>query len=233
MAILACMTVDENWSHFFKPEVRKQGFDYFQNDDVFLQIASDTQILAFVKGSSRIKVHLTTESIASTSFNADCSCSSSGKGQLCKHIWATLLAVEKKHPDFLDSKKEVHKISQMKPQSRPLHAPSPEQLEKKEKFKAQQSDYRKEQYQKLKQKKKDQRKGSTQQAATLPENVQIALQFFSENGFPLSTPMSPVDIGNARKILARVFHPDKGGTHAEALLLNENYDILMEWASRQ
>ncbi len=211
------------WAHFFKPEVLKQGTSYFEAGDVFLKIAGDTQIQAYVKGSSPIKVFFNSSSIASPSFEVDCNCSSSNKGQLCKHIWATLLEVERKHPDFLDSKKELHKI----------HKES-EENDKKEQLKAKQSDYRKVQYQKQKlkaQKQKFAKRGLKAAGPVYPEPVQKALTYFSENGFNFTTPIDPEELANARKILARVFHPDKGGTHEEVLLLNQNFELLLEEAT--
>ena len=229
------MAVETHWAHFFKHEVRKQGFDLFAEGVVFLQIAADTQIQALFKGTAHAKVHLKSSSIASPSFNADCSCPSSGKGHFCKHIWATLLAVEKKHPDFLDSKIEIHKVSELtvsktlKPRAASQdHAAAAA---------AKQSDYRKEQYQKQKQKLKDRKKSQRDQEKVspltdFPEEIQKAIQFFSENGFTFTHPPGSAELMNARKILSRIFHPDKGGTHEEALLLNENYEVLMDWATR-
>ncbi len=211
------MVVDEIWDQFFKPEVRKQGLLCHQKGAVFLQIKADTQIQAFIKGSSRIKVHFVAKSISSPSFDADCTCSASAKERLCQHIWATLLTVQKEFPDFLDSKNEVNKITQMK-------AANPAQVS----AKAKQADYRKQQYQKQKQKLKELKRGDVAKPE-LPEDVKNAVQFFSENGFTFATPVDHSEITNARKILARVFHPDKGGTHAEALTLNKNYETLMAW----
>lgn len=211
----------QKWSHFFKPEVCKQGKAYFEDGDVFLKVAGDTHIQSYVKN---LKVFFTADSIASPSFNVDCSCSAAEKGQLCKHIWATLLAVEKQHPDFLDSKSEVNKVRR-----------ESEASQKKEQMKAKQSDYRKVQYQKQKlkaQKLKLARKDMESSGPNYPEYIQNALTYFSENGFTLSTPIDPEELANARKTLARVFHPDKGGSHDEALQLNENYEILLEWEGR-
>lgn len=216
------MSVDQ-WSHFFKPEVLKQGARYVESGEVFLKIAGDTQIQAYVKGSSPIKVFFNASSIASPSFEVDCTCSLSTKGQLCKHIWATLLTVEKQHPDFLDSKKEINKV----------HKGS-EERSKKEQLKAKQSDYRKVQYQKQKlklQKQKLAKKGVKDLDPGYPEHIQNALDYFSENGFSFTTPIDPAELANARKTLSRVFHPDKGGTHDEVLLLNKNYEVLLKEAT--
>jgi uncharacterized Zn finger protein len=216
----------QSFFSFFKPEVRKQGEDIFRKGAVFLQSSADTQVHAFVKSSSSIKVRLMSESIANTSFDVDCSCPSAKKGQFCKHIWATLLAVEQKNPDFLDSKTEIEKADLLTAVTRattPANAAQAERKEMfKEKFKIQQADYRKAQYQKQKEKKHSE--------PELPEAIQSAFQFFAENGFSLSYPIQAEEVANARKTLARVFHPDKGGTHAEALELNRNYEILIEYS---
>ena len=222
------MSVNELWSHFFKPEVRKQGLDSFQDGSVFLQIAGDTQIQAFVKGSSRAKVSFTAESIASPNFTVDCSCPPSSKGQLCKHIWATLLAVEKNHPDFLDSKKELNKITRPKE----LSPAAEKQNEfKKQRYEVQKQN-RKLQVKEKKSAEKERKRKSAEREPDFPEEVRGAIQFFSVNGFIFSNPIDPSEVMNARKVLSRIFHPDKGGTHEEALLLNENYEILVEWATR-
>jgi uncharacterized Zn finger protein len=198
----------QSFFSFFKPEVRKQGEDIFRKGAVFLQSSADTQVHAFVKSSSSITVRLMSESIANTSFDVDCSCPSAKKGQFCKHIWATLLAVEQKNPDFLDSKTEIEKADLLTAVTR---ATTPAN-----------ADYRKAQYQKQKEKKHSE--------PELPEAIQSAFQFFAENGFSLSYPIQAEEVANARKTLARVFHPDKGGTHAEALELNRNYEILIEYS---
>lgn len=49
---------------------------------------------------------------ASPLVSADCTCPLSKKGQLCKHIWATLLTVADRRPDFLDGKEEIEKRTQ-------------------------------------------------------------------------------------------------------------------------
>ena len=214
----------EQWSHFFKPEVSKQGEKSFAEGDVFLKIKGDTHIHAYVKSSSPIRIHFSSISIASPLFNAACSCSASEKGQFCKHIWATLLAVEQQHPDFLDAKKEIYKTFE-EPEVDEKHAAF------KEKQKARQAEYRKEQYQKQKQRLKDRKSASVAaEEPGFPPKVQGAVDFFAENGFHFVDPIDPQDVANAKKVLSKVFHPDKGGTHEEILLLNSNYEILMKWS---
>ena len=244
------MAAEKPWTHYFKPEVRKQGTDAFESGAVYLSISGDRRIEAFVKAGAPVKVSLISESIESAVFTASCPCTSSAKGQFCKHIWATLLEVEAKFPDFLDSKTEIEKgesvaRSSFKPAPRPAAAPSAataasvaKQAEYRESTKARAADYRKAQYQKQKQRAKDikqakKNEGKVSKLAPptpdLPEDVAEALKYFEDNGFPLEVPFEKDAVANARKILARIFHPDKGGTHEETLALNQNYDILVEF----
>lgn len=228
------------WAHFFKPEVRNQGEKHFANGDVFLKIKADTQIQAYVKNSSPIRIFFKTSSIASPHFSVSCSCPQFKKGQFCKHIWATLIAVENEFSDFLDSKKEFdrasteqEKTSTKKELSEAEVLRIQKQSEQKQKLKERQSDYRKTQYQKQKLKTKErklkQKDPKNDDANLFPDSVQRAVDFFKENGFAFIEPIDPNEVANARKILSRVFHPDKGGTHEEVLTLNANYDILMKW----
>ena len=62
-----------------------------------------------------------------------------------------------------------------------------------------------------------------------PPTIESALIYFSENGFPLTQPITEETLNNARKKLARIFHPDMGGKHDEAVDLNKNYDILTKF----
>jgi hypothetical protein len=104
------------------------------------------------------------------------------------------------------------------------------QKEQKEKYKAQQKIFRQQQYQKLKKKVKEQKTKATKE--NFPENVEAAIQFFFVNGFSFSSPIDQAEVSYAWKSLAQVFHPDKGGTHTEALLLNKHYEILKTWVTR-
>jgi uncharacterized Zn finger protein len=229
------MRAEKLWSHFFKPEVRKQGSAYFDSGAVVLQIAADTRVQAFIKGAARIKVSLVADSIASPSFDANCTCPSSQRGQLCKHIWAILLAVDSRSLDFLDSKTEIAKGTSSQVTSQPARPESASLRARKDTLKTKQAEYRKAQYQKQKQKMKDRKSGMIAREPTsahpdLPDDVADALRFFLDNGFAFANPITSIEVINARKVLSRIFHPDKGGTHEEALLLNSNYEILMMWA---
>ncbi|QLY24176.1 J domain-containing protein [Bdellovibrio sp. KM01] len=219
------VSVETTWEHYFKPEVRKQGREDLAEGLAVMSVAGDARIEGYVKASKSIKVLFVADSIGSNTFAVDCSCSSASKGTFCRHIWAMLLLTEKKHPDFLDSKTNLEKGTLF------VAVESP--------FKAKQADYKKQQYQKLKERAKEQRqqiknkaKGISSKSAkgtTYSQDVNAAFEFFSVNGFPLENNLDEESLKNAKKVLARVFHPDKGGTHDESVILNENYQILMDY----
>lgn len=215
------MSLTQALEHFFKPEVRNSAIEFIRKNAVVISVGSDTLIEGYVKGSASIKVSLKAETIQSDTFYADCNCPSSKKGQLCKHIWAMLLWTENKYPDFLSSKQNIEKKSSQK---------NPKQSA----FKAKQDDYKKQQYQKQKLRNKaikDEKKKSkfAQAKPDYPEDVEKALLFFAENGFPLQIPFEEDALKNAKKKLSRVFHPDIGGSHQESVDLNVNYDILIRF----
>lgn len=216
------MSVESAWEHFFKPEVRKRGREDFAKGLAVMSIGGDTQIQGYVKATPLAKVSFNADDISSPTFTVDCSCSSAAKGALCKHIWAMLLVVEQKHPDFLDSKKSFEKVTKFAATESP--------------FKAKQDEYKKQQYQKQKARAKEQRLQKKNQdkapaASKYPEEVVQALVFFSSNGFPLEGSLNEESLKAAKKILARVFHPDKGGTHDESVVLNRNYEVLIRFIS--
>jgi SWIM zinc finger len=197
-------------ANFFKFEEQKHGADLL--DKVIISSASDTAVRAFVRGSQACKVSLSADGIASAACTADCTCSAGRKGALCKHIWAVLLKLE--GYDFLASKKEIVKVG---PPPNPIR----------EMANLRQAAYRKERYQKNKERSK-QLKGDPAPAANYPEPVVEARAFFNENGFPFQN-FDLDELLNAKKILMRVFHPDKGGSHEETVKLNQNFDILSDY----
>ncbi len=215
------MSLTAALEHFFKPEVRNSGSEFVNKNAVVISVGSDTLIEGYIKASTSIKVSLKAKAIEDENFNADCSCPSSKKGQLCKHIWALLVWTETKYPDFLSSKNNIEKKSS-------------EDSPKQSAFKAKQDDYKKQQYQKQKLRNKaikDEKKKNKFQPErpTYPEDVEQALQFFAVNGFPLEIPFEEEDLKTAKKKLSRVFHPDIGGSHQESVDLNVNYDILIRF----
>ena len=217
------------WENYFKPETRNSGLALFKKEKVSLAYTGDTEVQAFVKSTTVIKVIFKVESVGSTTINVHCSCPQSSKGQFCKHIWATFLVIDQKKPDFLDSKKSLEKTTQI------IGVKTELQQLKKENYKLKQADYRKEQYQKQKEyqkkKSKDFKKSKHQMDAdnSYPQAIESALQYFLENGFTLRESPNEESINTAKKKLSRVFHPDLGGSHSEILELNKQAEILLKF----
>lgn len=208
---------------FFKPDVLQKGQDLFDAETLFLTAASDTTIQSLIKGSPPARVTLATEDIASPTFSADCNCTQAAKGLLCKHIWATILQTEKKYPDFLESKKDLEQKEK---------ADAPESP-----YKIKQAEYKKQQSEKMKARAKEQRQAKKNlkrppPAAAkpdYPEDVVEAIDYFTQNGFELGTPLDLDLLKEARKKLSRIFHPDRGGSHDEATTLNNYYETLTDF----
>lgn len=216
MCYKECMSVEETLADSFRPEERSKGSELVRKDLVVISSASDTHVKAFVKASSAAKVTLLAEEVAGSSFSAECSCPAGRKGTLCRHIWAVLLKLETKQSDFLEGKVQI--------EGGEPAAPSPAAIK--------QSEYKKQQYEKQKARAKEIRREKKEAASgsqvTFPEPVQEALDYFRVNGFPLNPPDSE-GLQNAKKLLARVFHPDKGGSHEEILELNANFEIVQDY----
>jgi hypothetical protein len=222
----------QNVEHFFKPEARASGRSLVTQGKVSFQRPSDTEIVSYIRASTSFKVSLKSPSVSDSTINVDCTCPQSKKGQFCKHIWATLLAVEAKDADFFDSKTEIEKRTAGSIEKETKSKLTDAQVESRSAFAKKQADYRKEQYQKQKQRQKDfknSKKESTDQPQ-LPTDVERALQFFLDNGFPLRESLSKSAVNLAMKKLARIFHPDVGGSHQEIVALNLHTDILIEFA---
>ncbi len=218
------MSVEKIFEHFFKSEAKRNGSVYFADNVVVLSNKSDTYIQGYIKGVTAGRVSLSSASIESSTFLADCTCATANKGQLCKHIWAVLLSTEVNYPDFLCSKNNIEKA---------IKAANTKQ----DAYKEKQADYRKLQYQKQKLNARKMKLEKSKQkfqedAPRLPDNVENALSFFRENGFVIEKPIQKEALNNARKKLARVFHPDLGGSHQETVILNENYDIIFNFINR-
>ena len=224
--------------HDFKPEVRKQAADIVAKDAVFLPIVGDLRVEGLIRGTPPAKVSLIAKTVGSTNFEVHCSCPKFAKGQFCKHICAVILAVEVRHPDFLDSKieferREVDVDTSVKAAPKKV---SEERVAAMDKAKERQAEYRREQSAKLKARRKEQRqaaKGSSQlksaaPVAPLADDVEEALKFFALNGFTFEYPVAIDVLRNAKKILSRIFHPDKGGTHDEMLEMNRHFDALAD-----
>lgn len=235
----------ENWEHFFKPEVRNSGLAFVSKGQVALLRPSDTEAQAYIRASSSFKVMFQSPSIDSPTITASCSCPPFKKGQFCKHMWAALVVIQEKNPDFFSYKTDLQikapeaalgskQIDEKSDDSRGEHRKmSQAQVDSQAAYKLKQAAYRKQQYQLQKeraQKFKKTRSSKKQTTSEVPPDVEAALHYFSENGFDLKEALETESIGLARKKLARVFHPDHGGSHEEITQLNHFTNILLEFA---
>lgn len=230
----------ENWEHFFKPEVRNSGRAFVSKGQVALMRPSDTQAQAYIRTSSSFKVMFQSSSIDSPTLTASCTCPQAKKGQFCKHMWAALVVIEEKNPDFFSCKTDLQTqtneadFSNKKLDVKNEVAPKVSQAwaDSQAAYKLKQAERRKQQYQLQKeraQKFKKARSSKTQVASDFPQEVEDALRYFSENGFQLKESLDADSIGLARKKLARVFHPDHGGSHDEIVQLNNFTEILLRF----
>ncbi len=241
----------EIWEPFFKPEVRSAGQAFVSKGQVALMRPTDTELVAYIRTSSSFKVQFSSPSMDSVVVTATCTCPNSKKGQLCKHIWATLVVVEEKNPDFFEAKTELlttaddtHSneassnessggtgrppLSQRQADSQAAY--KLRQADSQAAYKLKQADYRKKQYQLQKERSQKIKKPKTSKFQVKPEfpsDVEEALIYFSENGFVLRDCLTAESVGGARKKLARVFHPDLGGSHDEIVELNRFTEVLM------
>jgi hypothetical protein len=216
------MSIEGNLGNYFKSEVKASGRKLFAEEKISITGGSDTTILVYVKATPPLKVRLESEGVASKSFTADCACPMGKKAQFCKHVWGALLATEEKFPDFIAAKSSIEKAS--------AHADDAVPDRYAETAKARASEYRKAQYQKQKADLKA-RKGATERKSaaagrSFPDEVTEALRYFDGNGFPMEAGPDEAVLAEAKRKLSRVFHPDKGGTHAEITELNRNCEIL-------
>lgn len=87
------MSVISRFAHDFDATTRLRGTDYFSGGRVQIDADSPSHIVATVLGTSRYKVHLRRIEAA---IHASCTCPRFLDAGLCKHIWAVLLAAEKR-----------------------------------------------------------------------------------------------------------------------------------------
>ena len=146
------MSIEEIFGNLFKPEMKSSGRKLVAQEKISLTTQSDTAIQAYVKVAPPLRVSFSADGISSPSFNATCSCPVAKKNRFCKHVWATLLCVEEKFPDFLTEKREIERLD-----SSPPHQAS-KQSSYQEQAKLKASEYRKEQYQKQKARMKDKKR---------------------------------------------------------------------------
>jgi hypothetical protein len=227
------MSLGQTFAEYFKPEIQKRGREDFLKGLTFISTSSDTQVQGFVRRTPPLKVAFRSDSIASPTFTATCSCSAAARGSYCKHMWAMLLAVEKKHPDFLDSKTAIEKNQRNFERPKPKMSPTAEA--RAADYKEKQAQFKKQQYEKqkswakenrrLKKEKNNKAEGSQSRVKYSPP-VEQALDFFKKHGFGMEDLPSQEVLRLARKHLSRIFHPDKGGTHDEAIALNQHYETL-------
>lgn len=219
-------------ANHFKSETRSAGNTYIKKGKVMLTQSTDTQIQAYVRTATSFKVVLTSESIESDTILANCICPKSKKGQLCKHIWAVLATVVEQGLDFLESKTEIQNIASgtSDTSSKPAYKPAPTASQ--EAYKQKQADYKKAQYEKQKERAKNYKQAKKNKSENYPSEVLAALKYFEDNGFPLNQSLSREAIAVAKKKLANVFHPDKGGSHDEILELNKISAILWDFVNK-
>jgi len=188
---------------YFKTDERARGEALVRS--VSIKGSSDSGVRAFVDSTN--KVTLVSVGIDSPTFTASCSCASGRKGRLCAHVWAVLKKLE--GSDFLVAKTEIEGVS----------PPGNE-------FRKQQAARHKEFLRQKRAEKKEPKASAP--VVQYPEEVEAALQFFSANGFPFAA-LDLDAVENAKKVLSRVFHPDKGGTHDEILDLNYNFEVIADY----
>ncbi len=220
------MSLEESFGNYFKAEIKASGRKLVSEDKLSLSIGSDTTIQAFVQASPPVKVLFRSAGIGSPTFVADCNCPMRKKRQFCKHVWATLIAVERDHPDFLSAKTSIDK-AEVDPDAAPANSYA-------ETAKVRANEYRKEQYQRQKAQAKDhkrakQAKEDAVPASSFPVEIGASLEYFALNGFPMPTGPEEEVIAEAKRKLSRVFHPDKGGNHDEIVELNRNCDVLLRF----
>ena len=195
---------------YFKTDERARGEALVRS--VSIKGSSDSGIRAFVDNS---KVTLVSVGIDSPTFTASCTCASGRKGRLCAHIWAVLKKSE--GSDFLVSKTEIEGVS----------PPGNE-------FRKQQAARHKEYLRKQREVRKE--RAEKQEAAPVrgfayPQEVEEALAYFAANGFKFES-LDLENLMHAKKLLSRVFHPDKGGSHEEVIELNLQFDVVADYLSK-
>ena len=95
----AVMSLLKTWMPYFKSAVRQRGRAYFQDDHVTLTKPAEGELAqAQVNGESdTYTVTLISEDAAAS---AQCTCPHFANGSYCKHIWATLIAIQQAPDDL-------------------------------------------------------------------------------------------------------------------------------------
>ena len=149
------------------------------------------------------------------------------------------MTLAEKNADFLDSKRDLIQGSgpiTFEPHKKPTHSSDQTngKIDRQAAYKLKQAAYRKEQYQKKKEHQRTKKQSQKRSLNTpeFPPDVELALNYFDRNGFPLKEDLNSETIAAAKKKLARIFHPDVGGSHSEILELNKFADLLTKFSKR-
>ena len=226
----------DKWKKYFKPEVAHSGQRLVDSGKILLPRPSDTELICYVNAvGTRFKVKLSSPSVGDSCVESSCTCSVAGKGVPCKHIWAVMSLVEQGDSDFLIEKTEMVLMDSevVKPKSE--YGERQQQFKQNLKERQVEQRQRQSQWQKdWRQKQKEARKAHSTKNfnkqsinSDLPHEVQVALSYFSENGFELQENLTLENIALAKKKLARIFHPDRGGSHNEIVQLHEQVEVLV------
>lgn len=222
------MSIESVFGNFFKPEIKSSGAKLVSQEKISLSGGSDLAVGAFVRSAPPYRVQLTAVTIDSKTILAACTCPIGKKAQFCKHVWAALICAEQKFPDFFIGKTEIEKITSLDDSE----VDGSNSYQEAAKLRA--NEYRKAQYEKQKARVKEMKKeknGREKKAAATrytPE-VEAAIAYFALNGFPMEPGFSEVELGEGKRKLSRVLHPDRGGSHEEIVELNNNWEILIRY----
>jgi superfamily II DNA or RNA helicase len=85
------MSLKGRLSQEFAGKIRDRGFAYFRTSAVEIFGHTESQVDARVKGGEVYFVRL---KLGRASLNVACTCAYFGKGEKCKHVWATMLAAD-------------------------------------------------------------------------------------------------------------------------------------------
>ena len=207
----------------FRPEDQRAGKHLYQSGGVVLRIASDQAIGALVKQGTGYRVTLEASPLSLDLINATCSCSRGKKGRPCPHVAAAINGIEDKQPEFLIGRKQIT-FSTAEPV-----APSAFQVAQTERRRAH-ADVQKERAREMRRTRRMESRGQ-EPIPDFPPEIAAALEYFKINGFDLAKNLTEATLREARTVLARVFHPDRGGAHQEMLELNDQFERVRAFVS--
>jgi hypothetical protein len=209
----------------FKSSHRSHGQRLFDQEKVYISSHSDQSIQASVRSTPPARMTIESD-LQESMLHLKCSCSSS---MGCKHLWAVMLAIQEKHPDFFEGKTGIDFMSES-------DSDSTVQDTRIQDSKKRASDYRKDQYQKFKQKMKEKKSAGSKKNSSSPsrlplfsEELKNSLDYFLQNGFPMQEGPSAEVLTEAKRKLSRIFHPDKGGSHQETVELNHHCQVIQDF----